>query len=634
MPISPILPLAAAAVAAYFLLKDDDEDKGDEGLPAQGAPPPMLPPPILAPAPLPRAPSPVPSATAPSAILVAAAQRLASIAAAPGAPCDQVAQATFAFQQRAASEGRHLRTIDGKYGAETRGLLASILQGSVPAALWPGRCGSFKPVPSAAPPPGLPPAPGGMPTRVADTPLAAMQQLIDQGDAAGDDYNKAVTLYKVAGMYGVTNVGPAIDRQTGDRSKGATHAIWQVDNAHLQSVPSVSATASLSQSVLHAGTPVFVWPAIDKALHALHVGGRRSTIADAMTAQSLVRGMYQKYASLIAQFPAVAGIGVGSVGWVGGGYWTGTDLQNPELLHMKTQIDLGESAFASGRYDEAMLHYKAAGQIGASMGHGIDVRTGGTRQPLTQSARALSGRLARMPMPSSMGARAAGVARTAGHLANDMADQCTDALTSSRPMATTGIWYTGQLLPGQSKQLLDRMSTMLGAGDAAMQRSLDDAVEGFKMAARQGAQWVAPAIDIEMPGKGLTTRAGAMYARIANIVTAAMGRAVPKADADLAQATAHEMFTMLSKALGGDSTGYSPFGYATGIGTVIPSMYHARECLDARSDPQLCAAVASALASETNVQNLQSLVAQLTSRGFLQAALAVTQKAASLGAAS
>lgn len=69
--------------------------------------------------------------------------------------------------------------------------------------------------------------------------LAAMRSLIAYADARLSllDWDGAVEGYKVAGNLGAVTVGPAVDRETGGKSKDATQKAWTL-NASLAATSS------------------------------------------------------------------------------------------------------------------------------------------------------------------------------------------------------------------------------------------------------------------------------------------------------------------------------------------------------------------------------------------------------------
>jgi hypothetical protein len=66
-----------------------------------------------------------------------------------------------------------------------------------------------------------------------------------------------------------------------------------------------------------------------------------------------------------------------------------------DLSPMQAAVSLGDGAKDSGQYGTAVMHYKAAGQIGADkIGPAIDAKVGGATAGLTQAAWDMNGLLA------------------------------------------------------------------------------------------------------------------------------------------------------------------------------------------------------------------------------------------------
>ena len=120
------------------------------------------------------------------------------------------------------------------------------------------------------------------------------------------DTDDAVSALKVAGQFGVSQVGPAVDRQTHNRSKALTTAASH-DNGMLQAITTSMAGWMWATTILFPGALLLQIPT------ALATSAATSASSnDKMKASGLVHGMYEKYASALDQFggtagPAVAG---------------------------------------------------------------------------------------------------------------------------------------------------------------------------------------------------------------------------------------------------------------------------------------------------------------------------------------
>jgi hypothetical protein len=183
-----------------------------------------------------------------------------------------------------------------------------------------------------------------------------------------------------------------------------------------------------------------------------------------------------------------------------------------------------------------------------------------------------------------------------------------------------------------AEQLLrDQMGGPIHAGDVYLANGdYNGSVEAFKAAGRAGVSSVAPAIDGQTRGASVTATRQAWLRNgdLAKINTKQFNNRPSTAnDAYRAQDIAHQMFDLYARALG--VAPMASAGYATGIGTVIPSMYHkpAAACFDAQTDVQLCVAVATALAHETDASKLQTFGQRLYSTGFPMAGTALIGKA-------
>jgi hypothetical protein len=190
---------------------------------------------------------------------------------------------------------------------------------------------------------------------------------------------------------------------------------------------------------------------------------------------------------------------------------------------------------------------------------------------------------------------------------------------------------------GHAGQLLrDQMGGPIMAGDTYLANgSYDSAVEAFKAAGHAGVLSVGPATDAQTRGASVTASRSAwlLNGELAKINSKRFNnQASSVADAYRAQQIAHNMYDRYAGALGLAPNLVS--GWYTGIGTVIPASAAAppkRICFDAGSDVRLCAAVASALASETDADKLRAFAATVAGAGFPAAAAALGAKAATLG---
>jgi len=162
------------------------------------------------------------------------------------------------------------------------------------------------PAPYAGQPPmpGGPQGPGPQPPRTAAGPGPLLDQLdsmIAQALAVADP-DDAVAALKVAGQFGASQVGPAVDRQTQNRSKALTSAAAH-DNGMLQAIPTSKAGLAWATTILFpfALLPQLISSTATSALTP-------ATSNDKMKASGLVRAMYEKYSSALDQFggPAVA----------------------------------------------------------------------------------------------------------------------------------------------------------------------------------------------------------------------------------------------------------------------------------------------------------------------------------------
>ena len=652
---NPLVPLALAAALGYYLLTKEEEPASapETRPPLEGGPPP---PQVTMPPAGVTAPPGTVAAPPPSGALTTAAQRLATIAT--SGSCDDVSRATWAFQRQAAMEGRRVAP-DGKYGAQTRGLLQQVLQTPPPAATWVpgGKCWG-KPAAGE-------PAPGQAPI-VSTTSSAALRDRMSARINDGTDafntgnWTEAVKAFKDAGWIGL-QLGPVIDVQTSGRSKPQTGRAWQ-RNAQLQAV--------------NKPTPVRVRDVSHPTTLVTKLMGKAATPGDAALAQQLVIAMLGDYDDARRQF-GVSGVGR---------YGTGATPQQDLIEQMRARLGSAIAAKNQGRYKDAIDGFKDAGWFGVQqVGPALD-QLGGRTKEFTQQAWQMNGQLQavgkqhmspywpttfdKIDAEHAHGNANVMLRNYDAALAQAMGDQ----QIASASGHGTGNWWTGQMEPQKSAQeLLSGMQLILGSGDAAFGiGSFDQAVEAFKMAARQGAQWVGPAIDAQMQGAtaALTRQAAAEAQRLQSIPsTISGGRPASQTDAQTAQGGAHNVFTLLRQALGRaasagtamwgyrHATGARPmwgfgtsgpmcgfgtggggpmwgYGHATGIGTVIPSMYKPHsDCYDASSDAQLCAAVASALATETDMNKLVAFGTSVQARGFPRAALALMAKAGTMAGA-
>jgi len=156
--------------------------------------------------------------------------------------------------------------------------------------------------------------------------------------------------------------------------------------------------------------------------------------------------------------------------------------------------------------------------------------------------------------------------------------------------------------------LRDQMGGPIHAGDAYLASSdYNGAVESFKAAGHAGVLSVGPTIDGQTRGRSVsaTRKAWLLNGDLAKINSKQFnGRSSTPSDAYRAQNLAHQMFDTYAQALG--VAPQLTAGFSTGLGTVIPSMYKKAACFDAQGDMQMCAAVAAALAHETDPSRLQS----------------------------
>jgi hypothetical protein len=167
------------------------------------------------------------------------------------------------------------------------------------------------------------PSPGGGPTAppaAPGRPAAGAGPLLDQMDTminaalAQSDPDDAVSALKVAGEFGVTQIGPALDQQSRNRSKELTTAAAH-DNAMLQAISTSKAGWQWATTVLF---PFALALQIPAALATSATTSASDT--DKIRATGLVKAMYSKYASALDQFAP----GQAVAGYVQGGYRYGT----------------------------------------------------------------------------------------------------------------------------------------------------------------------------------------------------------------------------------------------------------------------------------------------------------------------
>jgi hypothetical protein len=185
-------------------------------------------------------------------------------------------------------------------------------------------------------------------------------------------------------------------------------------------------------------------------------------------------------------------------------------------------------------------------------------------------------------------------------------------------------------------QLLhSQMGGPIFAGDTYLANAdYNAAVEAYKAAGHAAVTSVAPAVDAQTRGGSAvaTREAWLRNADLAKVPSRQFnGQASTVANAYQARDIAHRMFDLYATALGVAPNLMA--GYMTGIGTVIPSQYKkpSAGCLDAGSDLQLCAAIGSALASETQPTKLRAFAAAVAATGYPAAANALLAKADTLG---
>lgn len=290
-----LLLAAAVAIGAYFVVTSSDAKEPEEGGvpdggPSRFPPPTPMPAPRYVPPPMPGASPPPPgvarAAIPPTPELVQAAMNLYSVVSVPTAPCATTVEATRAFQQRAAAEGRPINP-DGKYGQSTVNVLSSVLasQGlQAPPALWgPGRrcqgAAVARPAPGLAPrrrpgaPAGPPPPPaapnfaGQLLANQVGLPITAADSYLSRAD-----YEGAVEAYKAAGHAGAMSVGPAIDAQTHGQSVVKTKQAWvlngemaRLNSAPFNGIPATAQDAMQAQRFAHTMLALYT-----EALNAAH----------------------------------------------------------------------------------------------------------------------------------------------------------------------------------------------------------------------------------------------------------------------------------------------------------------------------------------------------------------------------
>jgi len=288
-----LLLAAAVAIGAYFVVTSSDAKEEEGGVPDGGPArlPPPMPAPRYAPPPTPGVPLPPPGvprvAIPPTPELMQAAMNLYSVVSVP-TPCAMTVEATRAFQQRAAAEGRPL-SPDGKYGQTTVNVLSSVLamQGlQAPPALWgsgrrcqgaavavarpaPGQAPRRRPGGPAAPPP-PPAAPnfaGQLLANQVGLPITAADSYLSRAD-----YEGAVEAYKAAGHAGAMSVGPAIDAQTHGQSAVKTKQAWvlngemaKLNSAPFNGIPASAQDAMQAQRFAHTMLALYT-----EALNAAH----------------------------------------------------------------------------------------------------------------------------------------------------------------------------------------------------------------------------------------------------------------------------------------------------------------------------------------------------------------------------
>jgi hypothetical protein len=181
-----------------------------------------------------------------------------------------------------------------------------------------------------------------------------------------------------------------------------------------------------------------------------------------------------------------------------------------------------------------------------------------------------------------------------------------------------------------AEQLLrDQMGGPLYAGDVYLANGdYNGSVEAFKAAGRAGVSSVGPAIDSQTHGASMTATRQAWLRNgdLAKISTKQFdNRPSTATDASRAKDIAHQMFDLYARALG--ATPKASAGYATGIAAMVPSHKPDGSCFDAQTDVQLCVAVATALAHETDAGKLQTFGQRLYATGFPMAGTALIGKA-------
>jgi hypothetical protein len=620
---SPLVPLAIAAALGYYLMTKEETPASAPETPPPldgGPPPPQVRVPVIPPQ-MPGMPPQVAAPPPPSGALMSAAQRLATIAT--SGSCDDISRASWMFQRQAAAEGRRVAP-DGKYGAQTRAVLQQVL-GSAPTATWVpgGKCWG-KPAAGE-------PAPGQAPT-VSTTSSAALRDRMSARINDGTDafnagkWTDAVKAFKDAGWIGL-QLGPVIDVQTSGRSKPKTGHAWHL-NAQLQAI--------------NKPTPVQVRDVLHPATLGTKLVGKPATPGDAAQAQAIAIAMLGDYDDARRQF------GVSD-------YGTGAMPQQDLVEQMRARLAGAIAAKNQGRYKDAINAFKDAGWFGIQqVGPALD-QLGGRTKEFTQTAWQMNGQLQAVGKqhmspywPTTFDKIDAEQAHGNANVMLRNYDQALATAMGDQQIASAsgyaaGNWWTGQVEPQKSAQeLLSGMQLVLGSGDSAFGvGSFDQAVEAFKMAARQGAQWVGPAIDAQMQGAtaALTRQAALEAQRLQSIPSIlSTGSPASQMDAQRAQGGAHNVFTLLRQAMGraaSAGTAMWGYGYATGIGTIIPSTYkQTSPCYDAQPDAQLCAAVASALATETDANKLMAFGTSVQARGFPRAAMALITKAGVVSSAT
>lgn len=192
--------------------------------------------------------------------------------------------------------------------------------------------------------------------------------------------------------------------------------------------------------------------------------------------------------------------------------------------------------------------------------------------------------------------------------------------------------------PGSARPLLDQLNAMIADSDS--KADPNDAVLGYKAAGTFAVSTLGPAIDVQTSGRskpltGAAWQANGPLQMVRSTHPWAIIHAFdqgPKSTvADKMQARNILTTQMRDKYVAALAQFASAGrGFMTGLGTDIPSMHKKPACFDAQSDVQLCAAVAAAIAHETDPMTLMAFGQRLLASGYPQAATALMAKASTI----